>query len=130
MTDEYNTILNELIETIGGKELCLRQMLPESVYRTFIKKYREDNKEKIMNLINSNTKIIDADINSANWIKYFMKIFYYDSEKQVIYEYDIKMEKVTIEEIVLNGVSSFSKFKNGYMLEDLYKSHINVSEKQ
>jgi hypothetical protein len=142
ITSDYNKIVDELIDMIGGKEYCLRQLLCENDHKKFISDYRNKNRENILEQIvkfydsphirYNNKNIIDIDISSGHWNKYILKIIFYDQENHRFFEFSIKTNKV--EEISLFEAitgyddedsksysrSFYSKIKGGSLLWDKY----------
>lgn len=127
---EYNEIVDCMIEMIGGKEYCLRQLLFEEDHKKIINKYRENNRSSILKKISNfyesvcfdENNITDIEISSSNWNKYILKIFFYDTKNYRIFNYSIKYNK--IEEVSLFELddnddaknysrSFFSKLKGG-----------------
>lgn len=134
---EYNEIIDHMLEMLGGKEYCLRQLLFEEDHRKFITKYREKNIKNILNKISNfyesvpfeEDNIIDVEISSGAWNKYLLKLFFYDKKHHRIFEFVIKTNK--IEETSLfefedddetknYSRSFFSKIKGGNQLWNNY----------
>lgn len=138
----YENILDTLIEKIGGKEYCLKQLLCENDYKSFVNNYKQKNKSIIFEKIDKfyeNDKqknIIDVEISNALWNKHIMMIYYYDDCNFRFFEYSIK--SCCINEIPIfdesvdysenedskNYTKSFySKLKGGNLLWGKYNSY-------
>jgi hypothetical protein len=136
---EYNKILDNLIEMIGGKEYCLRQLLFEGDHKKFISEYKIKNRDFIINQIPKfydsmpydEKNIVDIEISSSVWNKYVLKIFYYDELNHRFFEFSIKTNRV--EEVSLFELSDdcdddsknysrsfYSKVKGGNLLWEKY----------
>jgi hypothetical protein len=139
---KYDKILDDLIEMIGGKEYCLRQLICEGEHKNFIKKYKEDNKKFILDQISKfydsvpydEKNIIDVEISNALWNKYIMKIYFYDKENHKFFEFSVKTSKVeeqllfeTLDTDCDNSANAktypksfFSKLKEGVIMWEKY----------
>lgn len=96
----YEQILDSLIEKIGGKEYCLRQLLCENDYKNFTHNYKKAHKtnivQKITELYSVNIEnIIEVEIAQSFWNKYIMKLYFYDECNFRFFEYFIKTEEIT-----------------------------------
>jgi len=133
---EYDEILNKMIEKIGGKEYCLKQLLSEGEHKDFLKKYLKKNKEKIyLNFTNHEEEIdiIHIEIASSLWNKYLFRIFLYDTKKYEMYEYNIRDKSMIKMEIFSNEIknsdklfpkSVFYKFRGGNVLWENYEKNV------
>jgi hypothetical protein len=136
-TQEYDKILGELIEMIGGREYCLRQLLFEGDHKKFISEYRKKHRDFILEQLPKfydsvpydEKNIVDIEISSGAWNKYILKIFYFDQEYNRIFEFSIKtnaVEEVSLfeacddEESKSYSRSFFSKLRGGNLLWDKY----------
>jgi hypothetical protein len=146
--EKYEKILDSLIEKIGGKEYCLRQLIFEGDYREFTSEYRTNNRNHIFNLISllyesvpfDEKNIINIDISNTFWNKYIMKLHFYDQENFRFFEYSIKNDKV--EEISLFEIknddeevdnkiyakSFYSKIKGGNIHWDKYNKLLEAKK--
>lgn len=115
---EYNEIIDHMLEMIGGKEYCLRQLLFEEDHRKFIEKYRNKNRNEILNKIAKfyesvpfdENNITDVEISSSVWNKYLLKLHFYDIKNYRIFEFIIKTNKV--EELSLFEFDDDNETKN------------------
>jgi hypothetical protein len=141
INQEYNEIVDHLIEMIGGKEYCLRQLLFEQDHRDFVTKYRDKNREAILEKISKfyestpydKENIVNIEISSGAWNKHMLKVFFYDEKYHRVFEFLIKTNKV--EEVSLfeydefdegkNYTRSFySKLRGGNLLWDKYNKEL------
>jgi hypothetical protein len=115
---EYNEIIERMIDMIGGKEYCLRQLLFEEDHKKFINKYRESHRDSILKKISkfyesvpfNESNIVDIETSSGAWNKYILKIFFYDKKNYRIFDYSIKYSKV--EEVSLFEIDDDDETKN------------------
>lgn len=136
----YENILDSLIEKIGGKEYCLKQLLCENDYRVFSHDYKHKNKKSILEKIEKfyekekQKNIVDVEISHAIWNKYIMMFYYYDNYNFRFFEYSVKTEEIkeipmfddsidyTENEEAKNYSRSFySKLKGGNLLWEKYE---------
>lgn len=134
----YEQILDNLIEKIGGKEYCLRQLLCENDYKNFTHSFKKTHKKNILQKIEelfsvNNENIIEVEIAQSFWNKYIMKLYFYDECNFRFFEYSIKTEEITEINIFDYGVdcedsdnyktfpkSFYSKLKGGNLLWEKY----------
>jgi hypothetical protein len=137
MNEEFENVLDTLIDQYGGKEYCLSQVLSESEYRNFYKEYRTNNRQVILDKISKlyesggfdEANIIDIEINSSIWRDYIMKLYFYDKVNYRFFEYNIKTDQVvnytTFENSTKTYVKSFyTKIKWGNMLWDEFEKYL------
>lgn len=134
---EYSKLLDEMIEMIGGKEYCLRQLLCEYDHKKIISEYKKEHRNFILEQLPKfydsvpydEKNIVDVEISGGSWNKYILKIFYFDQEYNRIFEFSIKtnsVEEVSLfepcddEESKSYARSFFSKLRGGNLLWDKY----------
>jgi tRNA splicing endonuclease len=139
---DYENILETLIEKIGGKEYCLKQLLCENDYRSFSHNYKNKNKKSILEKIEKiyeknkdyeQINIIDVEISNALWNKYIMKFYFYDESRFRFFEYSVKTEEICEisifdesidydeqEDLKTYPKSFYSKLKGGNLLWEKY----------
>lgn len=148
---KYDTIVDKLLEKIGGKEYCLRQLLPESDHRSFIVEYRNNNRKNIMKFLQERfykelvgdkealfdeNNFVDIDVNSAIWNRHIMKMYFYDTENNKFFEYYVKtgeVENVSMfedDEVKTYPKSFFSKIRNGNSLWEQYKQILDKNQQE
>jgi hypothetical protein len=142
---EYEKILDELIDMIGGREYCLRQLLFEGDHKKFISEYRKKHRDFILEQLPKfydsvpydEKNIIDVEISSGAWNKFILKIFYFDQEYNRFFEFSIKtnrIEEVSLfeacddEESKSYSRSFFSKLKGGNLLWDKYSKVLEAKQ--
>lgn len=145
--ERYNAILDGLIEELGGKEWCLKQLISESLYNNFANNYQEVHHDLILNLIEEKYyKFVNMDFSKENfkkldvlsgvWIKYIMNLYFYDVVNNRIFEFSIKKHTVTEIDIFedednkIQAKSFFSKIKNGNSLWEKYKKTLDESNSE
>jgi hypothetical protein len=149
--EKYAKILDKLIDKIGGKEWCLKQLIPEFEYRDFSSKYRDTHKKNIFEKIQKNfydahqfdeSNIIDIEMSNSTWSNHIMKLYFYDKSTHRFFEFSIKNQ--IVEEISLFTTyddddddepntktypkSFFSKIKNGNSLWDKYRKVLDSTQ--
>jgi hypothetical protein len=145
MTEIYNTIIDNMIDQIGGKEYCLQQLLPESVHLNFIKEYSKKCREHVLDIIKNqfyenilfdSSCIQNVDINSVVWNKHLMKIYFYDNKNYLFFEYNIKTNTVVNvslfedDDYQVYHKSFFVKLRNGNALWTQYTNNIEYEKHQ
>lgn len=134
MNENYEKILDDLLNQSGGKEYCLRQIISESDYKKFSEEYKVNNRQTIFDKIcklydddtYDETKIMNIDINASLWNKYIMKLYFYDTINHRFFEYYIKTEQVENVSLFEDdnktySKSFFTKIKGGYTLWEEYE---------
>lgn len=146
MNENYEKILDDLLNQSGGKEYCLRQIISESDYRKFSEEYKNNFRSTILDKISKlyeqprredsydETKIINIDINASLWNKYIMKLYFYDTVNYRFFEYYIKTEQVENVSLFEDdnrtySKSFFTKVKGGYTLWEEYEK-FSVKQQQ
>jgi hypothetical protein len=134
---EFPKILDELIDMIGGKEYCLRQLLCECDHKKIVSEYKKKNRDFILGQLPKfydsvpydEKNIVDIEISSGAWNKYILKIFYFDQEYNRFFEFSIKtnsVEEVSLfeacddEDSKSYSRSFFSKLRGGNLLWEKY----------
>lgn len=140
IADDYESILDSLIEKIGGKECCLKQLLCENDYKSFSHNYKSKNKNKILEKIEklyekdyNQKNIVDVEISNTLWNKYIMKFYFYDECNFKFFEYLVKTEEINEisifdesidydeqEDLKTYPKSFYSKLRGGNLLWEKY----------
>lgn len=140
--EKYNRILDKLIDKIGGKEWCLKQLIPEFEYREFALEYRHVYRNYILDQIRKNfydsmefieNNFVDVDVSNALWTSHIMRLYLYDQVNHRFFDFSVRTHQV--EEVSLFEAcedededgntktyprSFFSKLKNGNSLWEKY----------
>lgn len=136
--DNYNTILDNLVEMVGGKEYCIKNLISETDYKMFLNEYRNKKETFIYNLLEKfypnydKSNIIEVDVLSNYWIPYFMKLHYYDYVHFKFFEFSIKnntfveIPTFSTNELIISK-SFYLKIRNGYELFDKYENSKNAN---
>lgn len=136
--ENYEKILDTMLNLMGGKEYCVKQVVTENIHKKIINDFRNNNKQHIFSLFKNfytdnfdEKNIINVDINNSHWNNYFLKIVYYDTENFRFFIYNIKKNILEETSLFINdddeknySKTFFSKIKGGNNLWDKYEKHI------
>lgn len=122
-SQEYNDLILECLESVGGAEECVRQLISEPHYNKLIQSFVEKHKEDIVK--NVGEKYEQLKILSSKWNRYLFKVYLLNTDTYELTEYNIKhnifRKQVICEDEEYYGCSFFANVHNGPNYWDNFK---------